>query len=230
MESKWLKDSLFTGFTANALSLGTVLSLGWFWQRINGCHTVYRGQDGNIDYENIQAVMEPADSDVTVVNQALAPETIWHYVRRGVSDCGIESLDGPVAVIGIDSDGDMIPLTPNSPLSMQIDKVSGGKLKVRWRYSEIGEQITPTGFRIYIDSGSGFDFESPDGTVAYNLGGSGEYEWTSDALIDGQQYRFCVRSYATDAGESLNTDYVAAIADSGGPLAVTGLLASWEAY
>ncbi len=230
MRTKWLKDSLFAGMTANAFSLGTVLSLGWFWQRINGCQTVYRGQDGDMDYDNIQAVMELTDSQVTVPHQVLAPKTIWHYLRRQVSDCGIESLDGPIAVITIDSDGDMIPLTPNCPHCLEIEKVSGGKLKVLWRYTEIGQEIIPTGFRIFIDSGSGFDFASPDATVAYNIGGSGEYEWTSDALSDGQQYRFCVRSYATGAGESQNTDYVAATADSGGPLAVTGLLASWEAY
>jgi hypothetical protein len=182
-----------------------------------------------MDYERVQAVMDLADEDVAVPAQVLPANTIWHYIRRQVSDCGLESGDSDVAIVRIEPTGEMIPLTPNSPLSLQIEQLSGARLQLRWRYSEIGQEIVPTGFRLYIDSGTGFDFETPDDSVVYYFGGNGEFSWISDALTDGQGYRFCVRSYATGAGESQNSNYVAAIADAGGPPAATNLAATWEA-
>ena len=228
METRFLKEALFGGMTSNAFKLGTVLSLGWFWMRISGCHTVYRGQDGNIDYATICAVMELADSQVTIPNQDLPANTIWHYLRRQVSDCGLESDDSPLCVVVIDSNGDTIGDTPNPPHNLTIEKLAGAKLKLRWRYTRISEEIVPTGFHIYMDSGSGFDFGSPDAAVSFNRGRNGEFEWTSGSLNNGQTYKFVVRSYRTDEGESQNTNYAWAVADSQGPDAITNLQASWQ--
>ena len=227
MEIRFLKEALFAGRTATAIRLGTILTLGRFWVRTSRCYTVYRGQDGVMDYDIAQAVMQSDDSDVTVPGQALPAGTIWHFVRRQVSDCGLESADSDAVILTIDSDGDMIGLTPNAPASLEAEQVAGGKIKVRWRYGRVAEEISPTGFNIYIDSGSGFDFDTADATVAYSLSGNGEFEWESDALDDGHSYRFCVRSYAI-SGETQNIDYVVETADSSGPDAVTGLSATWE--
>lgn len=228
MEAKWLKDPLFGGMTSNAFKLGTVLSLGWFWMRVAGCHCIYRGQDGNFDYNSIAAVMSLGDSQVSVFGQSLPPGTIWHYIRRQVSGCGLEGGNSPACVVIIDSNGDMIGNAPNPPLSVTAEGLAGGKIKLLWRYTPVAEEITPTGFYIYMDSGEGFNFDSPDATVLYGLGGTGEFAWTSDALTNGQLYRFCIRSYRTGAGESQNTDFVSAVADSVGPDAITNLQASWE--
>jgi len=228
MEAKWLKEALFAGMTSNAFKLGTVLSLGWFWMRVSGCHCIYRGQDGNFDYNNIAASMSLDDSQVSVFGQNLLPSTIWHYIRRQVSGCGLEGEDSPACVVIIDGTGEMIGNTPNPPLSVTIEGLAGGKLKMRWRYTPVTEEVAPTGFNIYIDSGEGFNFDSPDAVLAYGLGGNGEFSWTSDALTHGQLYRFRVRSYRTGAGGSQNTDFVSAIADSVGPDAIVNLQASWE--
>jgi len=227
MEGKFLKDALFGGMTANSFKLGTVLSLGWFWMRPAGCHTVYRGQDGNFDYDYIQAVMELGDSQVSVANQNLPAETRWHYIRRQVSGCGLESDDSAACVVVIDAAGNMLGKTPNPPLDLSIERLSNARFKLRWRYVRLGEETAPAGFRVYMDSGSGFDFESPVATVENRLGGPGEFNWTSEPLVDGQLYKFAVRSY-TDEAESYNTNYVAAVADAQGPDAITGLRASWE--
>jgi len=227
METKFLKDSLFGGMTANAFKLGTVLSLGWFWMRTAGCHAVYHGQDGNLDYDNIQAIMELDDSQVSIANQDLPADTLWHYVRRQVSDCGLESPDSAACVVVVDSTGAMVGKTPNSPLNLTIERLSNGRFKLRWRYTKLNEEVTPTGFRIYMDSGSGFDFASPVDTVSYRLSSGVEFSWTSDPLTHGQLYRFCVRSYCESQGESCNTDFVAAAADSEGPDAITGLHSQW---
>jgi hypothetical protein len=198
------------------------------WQPSRLCHRIYRGQDGNINYDNIVAVMSLAASQVTIPNQALPANTIWHYIRRQVSDCALESDDSPACEVVIDSAGDMIGSTPNPPLDLTIEQLAGAKLKLRWRYTQLAEEITPTGFNIYMDSGSGFNFDTPTATVSYGLGSTGEFEWTSGALTNGQLYRFCVRSYRSGAGETQNTDFVAALADSVGPDAITGLRATWQ--
>ena len=169
------------------------------WQSPRSCHIVYRGQDGNIDYDNIQALMNLGDSQVSIPNQSLQAATIWHYVRRQVSGCSRESEDSPSCIVMLDNDDEMIGNIPNPPLSLTIQGLSGGRFRLRWRYSTIGEEVSPTGFHIYMDSGSGFDFNAPVATVLYGLGGRGEFQWISGALTNGQLYRFCVRSY--QAGE-----------------------------
>ncbi len=197
-------------------------------QELGIYHRVYRGQDGNMDYDNVQAVMGIDDSQVQVNDQDLPPNTIWHYIRRQVRPCGLESEDSPALIIAIDENGDMVGSTPNPPDDLTIEKLAGAKFKIRWRYTPTGEEIEPTGFKIYMDSGSGFDFESPDDTIPYMLGRNGEFSWTSGALSHGQMYRFCVRSYRTAAGESQNTNYAADFADSQGPAAITGLQISYQ--
>lgn len=221
-------DSLFEGDSANGIKLGMGVTGGDFWPRPAGCHTVYRGQDGNMDYDTIQAVMELDDSQVSIANQALPANTIWHYIRRQVSGCGLESDDSAACVVMIDSNGDMMADMPNPPSDLTAERLAGGKVRLRWRYTALEEEVSPTGFKVYIDSGSGFDFNTPDATIAYTLGMGDEFNWTSDALTHGQVYRFCVRSYRTGAGETQNTNFVAAEADSQGPAAITGLRASWQ--
>jgi hypothetical protein len=203
MDAKFYKNALFNGMTGNAFKLGTVLSLGWFWMRVAGCHNVYRGQDGNFDYDRIQAVLSLGDSDVTIAGQDLPADTIWHFIRRQASGCGLESPDSDPCIVLIDSAGDMYGDVPNAPLQLDIEAIAGGKFTLRWRYTAISQQVAPTGFRIYMDSGSGFDFASPVATVTNPLGGPGEFEWTSGALTHGQPYRFCVRSWREDLGAEL---------------------------
>jgi len=192
-------------------------------------YNIYCGQDGAINYETIVAEMELIDTQVAIANQDLPPNTIWHYIRRQVSDCGLESASSGPCIIRIDANGDMLEASPNPPMLLTIEKLADAKFRLRWRYSKLAEEIAPTEFRIYMDSGSGFNFSAPAAVVSYQrLPGGGEYSWISGVLTHGQQYRFCVRSFNEDAGESQNTNFVTAIADSQGPDAITGLRTSWE--
>jgi len=205
---------------------------------------VYRGQDGQIDYDIPVAVMDLGDSQVAIADQELPANTIWHYVRRKVSECGLESPDSPVCVIRIDEAGQMQPLLPNRPLSVSVEALKGGKFVLRWRHSRIDEEVTPSEFRIYIDSGEGFGFfgksnkpgreslrfgtpvrgsSEPAAVVIYDAGIL-EYKWISDAYSHRQRCRFCVRSYSAAGGESMNTDYVTAVADSQGPDAINTVM------
>ncbi len=189
---------------------------------------IYGGQDGDIDYDTAVATMDLTDTEVQIAAQALPAGTIWQYVRRQVSECALESDPSDPCVVRIDADGDMIPNTPNIPDSLAVEQLAAAKLKVRWRYSQLDQEIRPTGFRIYIDSGSGFDFDTPDATQAFAQGGGPEFSWTSGALSDGQTYKFCVRAYTTAAGETQNTAFVSATAKSSGPSGLTGITSSWE--
>jgi len=182
-----------------------------------------------MDYDDIQATMDLDDEDVDIPDQVLPANTIWHYIRRLVSDCDLESPDSDPTIVRIDGDGDMIPLTPNTPFSLQIEQVAGAKLKVRWRYSEIGQEIAPTDFYIYLADSTDFNFEFRTDLISYDFGGNGEFEWTSQELWAGMRWYICVRSHAAGNGESQNTNYVSAIVNSDGPPAATGLAATWEA-
>jgi len=194
--------------------------------RDGGCYRVYRGQDGIIDYNNVQAVMQLSDTNVVMTNQVLPPNTIWHFVRRRVSDCGLESPDSPIHKVVINSEGTMILNTPNVVQDLIIEPLAGGVMQLRWRYFNTGQEVAPTGFKIFIDSGSGFDWNDPVATVRYKR--AVEHKWKSAALTHGITYKFCIRSYTTNAGETINTNYVAAKADAQGPLAAEGISASWE--
>ena len=225
MESKFF-NSLFDGDNTNGLKLCQGLTGGDFWARPGGCMTIYRGEDGAMDYNDIQAVMGIDDDDISIPNQALPPSTIWHYIRRQVSDCGLESADSPACIVTINSDGDMLGASPNEPTDTVIEQLAGGKFRLRWRYLPTGQEILPTGFKIYIDAGGGFDFDNPIAIVSYHR--SIENGWISEAYTHGQTYKFCIRSYAAGAGETDNTDYVSAAADAQGPAAASGVTIDWE--
>ena len=192
-------------------------------------YRVYRGQDGQIDYGEVVATMALDDVQVSIPNQDLPPNTIWHYVRRRVAHCcSKESNSSPVCIIMIDANGDMIGLTPNTPQDLRIVGLSNARFLLKWRYTEKSQEIAPSGFKIYMDSGLGFDFGDPEDTVPYMLGRGGEFSWLSDPLVDGQVYRFCVRSYRQGEGESQNTNCVSGRADAEGPPAIEHVYATWE--
>lgn len=191
-----------------------------------GYYRIYRGQDGVIDYDTIQAVMSLDATNIQIPNQNLPANTIWSYVRKRVSDCGLESPASAPHRIVINSEGTMILSTPNVVEALKIEQLAGGVLELRWRYFDSGQEIIPTGFKIFVDSGQGFDFADPVATVPYRL--AVEHKWSSAALTHGQTYKYCVRSYAANAGQTINTNFVAAKADSVGPAVAEGLSVSWE--
>lgn len=189
---------------------------------------VYRGQDGDIDYSTPVAIIEAGDTQVHITDQALPPNTIWHYVRKDISPCcGKLSPASDPCVVAIDENGDMVLPTPNAPHNVTLEKLGGGKLRVRWLYSRTNQQIAPSGFFIYIDAdGSGFDLSTPDGTKRYQSG-SGRFKFDTPAYAHNTLLRVLVRSYRTAGGISQNTRAASEPVDAQGPLALSKIYASY---
>lgn len=229
MDVKFLKDFLFKGRSPNAIKLGTIMTLGRCWVRPRGCHVVYCGRDGQVDHDAIQAVMEIDAASININAQSLGTNAKWHYVRRQVSGCGIESPDSPVCSVETDVNGDMRGEAPNSPGELMIEQLSGARLRLRWVYNPLNEAVSPAGFNVYQDSGDGFDFDNPVGLMRYAR--QRNFAWPSAQLEHGKLYRYIVRAYAVDGEietEELNSRIVAAVADSQGPAAISGAAITWE--
>ena len=220
MDSKFLKDALFGGMTGNAIKLGTVLSLGWFWIRTERCYTIYHGLDGVIDHDNVVAVMNDDAEQVSISVAILAGgEENGSFVRRHVSHCGLESGDSPIYTI---------PDAPNVPIQIEAEPLAGGAVKIRFWYPPVNQIREPDGFNIYIaEGGVDFDYDSPTGVVSYGKVGKREFYYDSDPLVHGTCYKAVVRAYC-DAGESLDSAVISFVADAVGPDAITGLAATWE--
>lgn len=227
MDFKFQKAALLNGMSSNAFKTGMVLSLGWFWLRKAGCHCVYKGQDGNMDYDRIQAVMNADASEVSIAAQELLADTNWHYARRKVSCCGLESPSSPICMVQIKSDGTMRTGSPNAPYNLTIETLAGGKVRLHWYYDPEDQDARPAGFHVYCDNGSGFDLDTPDANVGF--WGSRVFSWTSGALVHGSIYRFVVCSYASGGECSGVSNIVSARADSQGPAAIDEITVSWEA-
>ena len=222
------QDRLFYGATGKAFDLGTVLTGGWFWMRstFSEQQLIYRGRDGSLNPCHIAGFMDLADSEAAINSQALPASSVWHYVRTQIRACGRESAASDPCIIYIDADGDMIAARPNAPGHVGIRPLAGGKFRLRWIYNPADQQVSPSGFRIYADTGSGFDYTTPTATVGYS--GAYAHSWDSDAYSHGSLVRFVIRAYSDSGGETQNSRHVAATADDTGPAAITGLRASYE--
>jgi hypothetical protein len=195
METKFLKDALFGGMTSNAFKLGTALTLGWFWPRVNGCAVLYRGLSiEEVDFDNVLAV------DKIDASQINPPDYVGHeantayfYVVHRVNNCGSEeqSLAAAVKVV-IDEDGNLAPAEPNDIFLVKAGQVEGGKVRLIWFYSPLEQRSKPLCFKIYCDGGTGqIDYRDAVAVISYM--GRKFYSYQTNALQAGR-YLFVVRA------------------------------------
>ena len=195
METKFLKDALFNGMTSNAFKLGTVLALGWFWPRVNGCAVLYRGLSVEVvDFDNILAAGEIGASQISppsyIGHQA---STTYFYVVHRVNNCGSEeqSLSAAVRVV-IDEDGDLAPAEPNDIFLVKVRQVEGSKVKLVWFYSPLEQGSKPSCFKIYYDGRTGqVDYQNAVAVITYV--GRKFYSYQTNMLQAGR-YLFVVRA------------------------------------
>ncbi len=202
METKFLKDALFSGMTSNAFKLGTVLSLGWFWLRVCGCTILYRGRSmKEIGFGKILATAKASASQISPPTYLLhGSHSTWFYVVRRVNGNGDEEKTLHAAVkVTTDSDGDLVGPVPNTLFAVTFN-VRGDHLEIVWRYSEICQGQKPVCFRIYSDGGTGqVDYETTVGIINYN--GRRFYFWMSESLGQGR-YLFSIKAADSNGGES----------------------------
>jgi len=199
METKWYKDALFAGMTANAFKLGSVLTSGWFWSRISGCSVLYRGGSmETIDFTNVLAVTELGAETISPPDYvAHENSTTYFYVVRRVNNCGEQehTLTAAVKVV-IDANGDLAAAQPNSIFMTRAEQIADRKVKLLWYYSPIEQKSTPAYFKIYYDNKTGqVDYENEIATVSYV--GRRFYSYQSGTLEAGR-YLFAIRVQDSD--------------------------------
>ena len=195
METMWLKEALFTGMTARAFKLGTVLTLGWFWQRVAGCSLLYRGGSmETIDFANILAVANAGAYEISPPSyvQHNSSETYFYVVRR-VNNCGYQERTLSAAVkVSIDADGDLVEPQPNSIFSATAEQIDRNKVQLVWYYCPIGQKSPPACFSVYYDNGTGqIDYENSIAEIDYI--GRAFYSYQSNTL-NGDRYLFAIRA------------------------------------
>jgi len=195
METKWLKDALFVGMTANAFKLGTVLTLGWFWPRIGGCSLLYRGASmETIDFDNILAVGAlDAEQIWTPEYLSHANSTTYFYVIRRANNCGDQEHTLSAAVkVSLSANGELVPPRPNSIFGARTRQLDGSKIQIVWFYCPVEQKSEPTCFKVYYDGGTGqIDYETCFAVIRY--AGRRFYSYQI-GILEAGRYLFAIRT------------------------------------
>lgn len=194
-ELSWLREALFNGMTANAFKLGTILSLGWFWIRPNGCSVLYRGSSmEEIDFADILAVCEPDDYEISPPGYiSHSSSSIYFYIVRRFNSCGYQEHTLAAAEkVSIDSNSELAEPKPNKIFDSVSVLVDGDKIRLIWFYCPIRQKTQPASFNVYYDNRSGqIDYQNPIATISYK--GQKFYSFQSNILPAGK-YLFAVRA------------------------------------
>lgn len=194
MEAKFF-DSLFEGDSANGSKLGTGLTGGDFWPRIDGCSLLYRGLSiSTMDFENILAVGDSDAFDISSPSYVQhGSDTIYFYVVRRANKCGdLERTLAASARVRIDANGDLASPQPNDVFALIAEEMAGSKVQLIWSYCPLEQESEPANFKVYYDAGTGqVDYQNPLVTIPYK--GKRFYTYQSAALNPGK-YLFAVRA------------------------------------
>ena len=222
IEQKWRLDALFNGMTANALKLGTTLTLGWFWARVAGCSALYRGPGmGELDFENILAT---AGNDTLEISPpSYLPHdnlSTYFYVVRRFNHCGYQELTLRAATrLSLDAQGEPAKPTPSAIFALSVEQTDGSKVQLTWLYCPIEQQSSPARFNIYGDNGSGqIDYDNSIGTISDE--GHKSYSYESGMLAAGR-YLFAIRAQDQAGNESASVGCIAVEISSTAPEPVT---------
>lgn len=210
-------DALYAGDKPWQWANGMGSTLGECWCRPAGGYLLYRGDPGSIDYRTPVGATSPTSATPSRIGHyptfPLRPDTEYAFAVRAVGRGGAEELNTrQVLLIRTDSEGEPIGLAPNPPIGVSALPQAGGKFLLRWRVSTIGEQTKAAAWNVYHDAGSGtIDYDTP-------IGSATSHKFLTAAYTDALTVRFAVRAASRAGVEELNTHWVEATADAGGPL------------
>ena len=221
IERSWLREALFNGMTANALKLGTTLSLGWFWIRVTGCSVLYRGPSiERIDFTNILTVAEQNACEISPPSYVPHNNSsIYFYVIRRFSNCGYQELTlAAAAKVSIDANGELEKPQPSNIFSSKAEQVDGNKIQLVWFYCPLEQKSQPVCFNVYYDGGIGqIDYENPLAKISYE--GRRFYSCQSGALGAGG-YLFTIRAEDEDGVENSSSAQLKIQLDTTNPDAI----------
>jgi hypothetical protein len=197
-----MRGALFAGQTANGFKLGTTVTLGWFWMRLNGCRIAYRGQSmESIDFEDLLVVAEAGADEIAMPGYLSheAGET-YFYVVRCANRCGdIERTMRAAAKVTIGNDGKLGKGRPNEVAGLKAEQGQDGEIEIAWTYNPMEQDSVPAEMRIYGDNGTGeIDYQNPVAVVKYK--GWRFYRHRIERPADGL-YRFAVRTADANGNE-----------------------------
>ena len=221
IELNWLRDALFNGMTANALKLGTALTLGRFWVRVAGCSALYRGASiEQIDFETILTVAEQNACDISPPGYLPhSSSSTYFYVVRRYNHCGYQDRTlAAVAKLSLDAEGKLDKPQPNKFYAARAEHVDAGKVRLTWFYCPLEQGSQPACFNIYCDSRTGqIDYENLLAEISYK--GRKFYSYESDQLEPGR-YLFAIRARNADGIENSSSARLAIELDGTGPDAI----------
>ena len=195
----WRQDALFNAATARAVRLGTVLSMGWFWNRPSGCLTLHRGASmDNIDYRYPLCTAEPSVQQLQVPAWVQSvPGGEYFYTVRLYNRCGqSHRCDSAAVKVAFDGSGELLTAVPNGIYNFSAKQIAGNEIEFRWYYNPLNQQNTPASFKLFWDAGSGqINFNAPLAQIDYRGGGFYSY-----IKIGGFPQRYLFALCAADAG------------------------------
>ncbi len=158
---------------------------------------------------------------------ALASPGTWSFAVRAADVNGEEqNLDCAVTIV-LDALGNDVTGRPAPPSGLRAFPIAGGQVRVEWSYCPAMGPGVPTGFHVYLGSGSGAlpDYTSPAAEVAYGAGVFDAFVADLAGLTDGATYSVGVRAFNA-SGEETNTASITVTADATGPMPVDFLTAT----
>lgn len=162
------------------------------------------GDPDTRQYEIVGWATADAVTILTFAGVAHAADTVYHYVVVQVGGGGVVNRPRSFEIVTrtFDSGDTLRDLMPNTPSQLDARLLPSDKPHVTWWYSAVRQQVAPATFNVYVTDGvSGFDYNSPAGSVNY-VAGQSRYDWTGTVLSADDVRYYTVR--AESAGSVLS--------------------------
>lgn len=226
--TRWLEhyDPIHRGWTVAGIANGVCATCGYFFPRIRGGYNLRRavGRVPDCVAPIVGAAGAEHEGGTEQATVRTFPwvrhqaSTEYLYRLTAISGGGVEDLDDQaLAVVAFDAAGNWVGARPNAPGDLQMAPLSRGRFRLRWTYSEDGEQAAPARFNIYHDGGTGtVDYQNVVARVDYRPGRF-HYEYLSMAFAHGTRVRWGVRAESSAGAEEMNEQVVWGWAEALGP-------------
>ena len=159
-------------------------------------YNLYRGTGGisGVDFSTPVGTVEGAESSKTWRDMGHDADARYTYVLRPVrQDADGNDLETPDLSCRVefetDGDGDWLGDRPGPVEALTAEIISGGEIRLRWRYRTPYGGTAPNDFGIYYGTTPSITPGSPNATESYTADG----EYSKDlTLIDGVAYYFAI--------------------------------------